>query len=504
MNEKLKGIIIGGVVLAALGGTLAVMKFTGLDTPADNSSDTAATSSHQHTDESVQLIDKTAADIKSIDVTNEFGGFTYTGASDSGKETSGIAELKGLQLKTRTVSDIGEDTAQLKANKLVESGASDLAKYGLSDGAAQAEFAVHFTDGSERDFLIGIQAPQNRYRYLREKDSNDVYMVMESLIKPFLNRKEDLVDTTLIETPEETTEENTIAFGKLTVHRTDLDYDMVFEQDDGNFEKSSTNMVSAQVMTEPIFAYLDGTRSTNVIYALYGLTAMTAEKVFPTEDDLKEYGLDEPRCVVTFVGNGYDYTLKVGKDLHEENEKGEEQTAVSAYYCTLDGVDGKDCIWKIDASALPYVTVMPNDIISTLMTWNMVTDVKEVKLSGETEDTFEITTEGEGDDAQIAAVSCNGSEIDVENFKGLYQYILTCPTKDGIWFEDPSGEPFRTIEIICHDGHTDKIELYKDTDRRAVVKLNGRTSYRIQSKWADRLTKNIEAVKTGGTVEEDY
>jgi hypothetical protein len=48
------------------------------------------------------------------------------------------------------------------------------------------------------------------------------------------------------------------------------------------------------------------------------------------------------------------------------------------------------------------------------------------------------------------------------------------------------------------------IELYKDTDRRAIVKLNGRPSYRIQSKWADRLTKNIEAVKTGGKVEEDY
>ena len=500
MNDKLKGIIIGGVVLAALGGTLAVMKFTGLDTPTESSSETASSSSK--VDESVQLIDKTAADITSIDVKNGFGGFTYTGASESGKENSGITELKGLALKTRTVSDIGEDTAQLKAYKLVESGAADLTKYGLTD--AEAEFDVHFADGSERDFLIGIEAPQNRYRYLCEKGSSDVYMVMESLIKPYLNPKEDLVDTTLIESPEQTTTDSTIEFGKLTIHRSDLDYDMVFEQDDGNFAQSSSNMVSAQVMTEPIFAYLDGTRSTNVIYALYGLTAMTAEKVFPTEADLAEYGLDEPRCTVTFTGKDYDYKLDIGNEFHEENDKGEQQTAAAAYYCTIEGVDGKDCIWKVDASALPFVTVMPNDIISTLMTWNMVTDVSEIKLSGETEDTFALTIEGEGDDAQIAGVTCNGSEVDVESFKALYQYILTCPTKDGIWFEEPTGEAFRRIEVVCADGHSDVIELYKDTDRRAIVKLNGRPSYRIQSKWADRLTKNIEAVKTGGKVEEDY
>ena len=447
-------------------------------------------------DESVQLVDVSASDIREIDVTNSYGSFTYVGESESGKSGATITELSGIELAARKVSDIGEDTAQLTAYKLAEEGASDLEKYGLTE--PESEFLVKFADGSERTFLIGIKAHQNRYRYLCEKGSSDVYMVMESTLSPFLGRKEDLINTTLLATPD-----NEPEFGTLTVSRKALDYDIVFESDDGTHEKSNSNMPSAQVMTEPIFSYLNGTTSTDVIYSLYGLTAMEAELIFPTEEQLAEYGLDDPVATVTFVGDSYDYKLTIGGEYHDLNEEGSEQTAASAYYCTFEGAEGKDCIWKIDASALPWVDLDPIDVITTLMTWNMVVDVNELKVTGETEADFKLTSTGEGDDRELSAVTCGGEEVSVDLFKSLYQYVLTCPTNQEIYFKEVSGDPYLTIEIVC-DGYSDKIELFKDTERRSIVKLNGRVSYRIQSKWADRFVKNIEAVKTGGTVEEDY
>lgn len=498
MNEKVKGIVIGAVVLAALGGTFGILKLTGADkVQTDESSSSKASTASSRVDESVQLLDCTSSDIKEIDVTNSYGSFTYVGASDSGKENASITELKGLELASRKVSDIGEDTAQLTAYKLAEKDASDLAKYGLEE--PESEFVIKFADGSERTFLIGIKAHQNRYRYLCEKDSRDVYMVMESTISAFLGRKEDLVNTTLLPTPADN-EDN---FGKLTVSRKDLDYDIVFESDDGSYERSNENMPSAQVMTEPIFSYLNGTTSTDVIYALYGLTAMEAEVIFPTEEQLAEYGLDDPAATVTFTGDGYDYKLTIGGEYHDVNEEGNEQSAASAYYCTFEGAEGKDCIWKIDATALPWVDLDPINVITTLMTWNMVVDVQELRFTGEENASFALTSAGEGDDRELSAVKCDGKDADVELFKSLYQYVLTCPTNQEIYFKDVEGEPYQTIEIDC-GSYTDKIELFKDTDRRSIVKLNGRVSYRIQSKWVDRLIKNIEAVKTGGTVEEDY
>ena len=498
MNEKLKGIIIGSVALAALGGTFAVLKLTAPETPADGGEGSSISESSEQPGETVDLIDTQLEKISTIHVKNEFGEYTFTGPSESGKEASGIAELKGLSINSSKVNDIGTDTAEFQAHRIAEKGATDLAKYGLAE--PQAEFDIVFSDGTERDFFVGSKTPEDSYYYVYEKGSTDVYTVNQTLIRNFLEPVAHFVDKTILGSQTEDTPD----FGKLSIHRKDLEYDLVFEQDKGMFAKSSSNMASAQVMTSPIFAYLDGTNSTDLLYKLYGLTAMEVVKIHPDEADLKEYGLDDPVCVVQFSGEGYDYTLNIGGDFHEENEQGQKQTAAAAYYCTFKGDDRRDCIYKVDASALPYMTVLPSDVISSLMTWNMVTDVKDVAFSGSCNDVFEITVTGEDKDAEVEKVVCGGKELDVGTFKNLYQFILTCPTKDGIWFEDPSGEPYLTISINCLDGHSDVIELYKDTERRSIVKLNGRTSYRMQSKWADRLLKNIEAVKNGGTVEQDY
>ncbi|MBR1724547.1 MAG: hypothetical protein IJ723_05970, partial [Ruminococcus sp.] len=205
------------------------------------------------------------------------------------------------------------------------------------------------------------------------------------------------------------------------------------------------------------------------------------------------------RAVVTFVGEGYDWTLNIGGEYHDENAEGAEQTAASAYFCTIAGIDGKDAIWKLDATALPWVTLTPGDVITTLMTYNNIWEVSSITLSGEDSTNFTIDHEGE----DVTAAYADGQQLDLEEFKGLYQYILTCPTSD-IWFEEPENDPYLTIEITRTDGGGDKIELCKDTERRVIVKLNGRTSYRIKTSWANMLLKNIEAVKTGGTVQQNY
>jgi hypothetical protein len=61
-----------------------------------------------------------------------------------------------------------------------------------------------------------------------------------------------------------------------------------------------------------------------------------------------------------------------------------------------------------------------------------------------------------------------------------------------------------TITQSRKDGGADVIELYKDTSRRYIVKLNGRTSFRIQSTWIDTLLKNIESLQNGGEIDDNY
>ena len=171
--------------------------------------------------------------------------------------------------------------------------------------------------------------------------------------------------------------------------------------------------------------------------------------------------MDKPRATVTYTGDGYDYKLTIGDEYHEVNDEGEEQSAVSAYYCCFTGVDGKDAIWKIDASALPWVTLEPGDIVSSMMTWNMVVDVDNIKIEGDLDTKFDLTSESpDGDDssADLTKAECDGKEVSVDTFKSFYMYVLTCPTSE-IIFDLPDGEPYQSIEINCADGTSDRIDF---------------------------------------------
>lgn len=107
------------------------------------------------------------------------------------------------------------------------------------------------------------------------------------------------------------------------------------------------------------------------------------------------------------------------------------------------------------------------------------------------------------EEAEVYWVKKNGTQdIDTELFKGLYKYLLSIPTKE-IWFEEPQGEPFLTIEIKRTDEEgDDKLEFYQDTSRRVAVVLNGEPSYRVQSRWTDTFLENMARIERGEEVQE--
>ena len=81
---------------------------------------------------------------------------------------------------------------------------------------------------------------------------------------------------------------------------------MVFESDDNELSGALSN----QVMTEPVFSYLNITNSTDTTHGMWGLTAASCEVLEPTDEDYKTYGLDDPYCEVMLKGEEYDYDLK--------------------------------------------------------------------------------------------------------------------------------------------------------------------------------------------------
>ena len=421
MNGKLKGIIACIAIVVCLGGALVALKLTDKDRP-DDSSEASSLSAESQT-EKIMLTDYETENISAVNISNKYGSFTVE-KPGSGKTAWTIEPLDGLNQSVSEETSLVEDAAKLEAKKTVEENAEDLSKYGFDD--PQGEFTVNFTDGKKKTFVIGDNLPEeNKYCYVKEKENSTVYSVLENNVKRFLKDKKDFLDKTLLASPE--TEEE--FYGTLTVKRSDLKRDMVFT-DDPNADSA---MMSAQVMISPIYSYLNGTGSTQTTHGLWGLSAESAEVIFPQAPDMKKYGLDKPTATVLYSGNGNEYKFRIGNPVYKTDSEGKETTVIGSYYCYIEGVEGVDCIWKVSADSLPWTTVVPEDIITSVMTYNDITTVDSiiVKNSGKT-----VTYELKSEDANVTSASINGKETDVDRFKSFYQYILTCPTSE-IYFRRP-------------------------------------------------------------------
>ncbi|MBR1392442.1 MAG: DUF4340 domain-containing protein [Ruminococcus sp.] len=487
MNGKIQGIIIGGVVVAALGGTLAFLELTGKDPGGTEDSSSSVVSKAADDAEAVTLISVEQKDIQKVIVDNAFGGYTLERPS-SGKSEFNIVELTGLNQSSVMKSGLVEDLASLEAYKTVEENTDDLAKYGLAE--PETKFTVEFADGSSRSFRIGDVSTKNRYRYFCEEGKSTVYMVLSSVLNNMIDRKEDYVSLSLIGSNTDST------YGRLEVERKDLDYICAFE----DIEEERA-LISSQVMVEPIFAHLNITTSSGVTHGLFGLSAAYCEKIFPSEEDWEAYGLNDPLAVVHYENETQNYTLTIGNEIHATDDNGNETDEVTAYYGYVKGVTGADCIWQFTADTVPWATFLPGDVTS-MMTSNKIFDVNEVVINANGK-TYDYTLSGSEAENSVYWVKLDGTQdITPGLFQGLYKYLLSCPTNE-IYFEEAKGDPFLTIDINRTDGLTDKLEFYQDTSRRVIVAINYKPSYKIESRWTDVFISNIDRINRGEEVQDN-
>ncbi len=511
MNSKVKGIIICAVVIVCLGVTLLVLNLT-----ANNDENSEETSSSvADSEETISLIGNIADDldnsyVKMIKVKNENDSFRIDQVKSDEWE---IEALSGIDQSNTVYSGFASIAACLSATDIIEEEASDLSKYGLSDPSV--EFTIQFTDdnNTKKTFLIGDMSPNNSDYYLCEKGDNTVYTVSSGNLSYFFYTKEDFISLTMLESPE--SDDDYPDYIKEVISDKGLDYNIVLE----NPEERVSYMSSAQVMTEPIYAYLDATNSTEITHGMWGLTASAAVKAHPGKKDFKKYGIDDPITKVALYTSDGTYTLSVGDPVYAKDSDGKDTSEVEYYYAYLDGVSGKDVVFKVSADSLPWVGVKPSDFISSLMTYNAATDLKSVTVDdGEEKTVFKLRSivdpdaEDDEDDEndedeeptmKLESVKLNGEDLDVEAWKGWYQYLLQCPTTE-VYFTEPETECYLTISINRNDGNKDVLKFFKDTNRRTIVKLNGKTSYRIESSYVKKLLSNMELAIEGQEINTDF
>lgn len=500
MNGKVQGIIVCGVMAASLAGVLVFLNATDGGKQEDSSSKISDYSEVPM--EHYVVLEKDSSEIIAIRAENEEGGFTLDKPS-SGKSSWIVEEISTINQNTSLKESLISGCGGMEASKIAEENAEDLAKYGLAEPAAS--FEVSYADGSSKTVLIGDEAPGTRYSYVKTTDSSAVYMMLTSRLSDLMGSAYRFAELKLI--PKPVNNEDWPEYGRETITRSDWEHEVVFEND----PNTAQSMLSSQVITEPIFAYLNITGSSDVTHGMWGLSAWSCVAASPDEELLEEYGINEPRCVVSLKGDGYDYTLRVGNEAFEPAEDENAAPVKLGYYCTLEGVAGCNAVYIMTDTYLPWVSFRIEDVISNLITTNYLVDLAQMSIETDGELTvYEMTTNGGSTDldengkaADLQSVKLNDKELDIGEYKSLYEFIMSCPTNE-LCFDDPEGEPELTIKQTRKDGGEDVVEMYKDTARRYIVKLNGKASYRIQSTWVDSLKSNMESLKNGGKISSNY
>ena len=478
MSSSVKYLIAGVTAVALLTGGIIAMNLT--DPSKKQAEDSEISDTLEETTEPVYT--GASDDIVSIEVKNDAGGYTFvrkTKATGEAQAVFTVDGLDGVVLDSNLVDGFAVQAKELVPNKVITEKAEDLSVYGLDKPKAEVTVTYDGDSAGKAEILVGNESPAGDL-YVKTKDKDTVYTVSSSFVKSYTYEKEYFVSKSVLEKP---ADEDMPIVKKITIERPDLEKPIILEYT-GENESGGTS--ATHVMTSPVKAYLDVSKSTDYTHGLFGLTAETVLSLSPSKEELAVAGIETPSCTVTMeTDDGKTYVLKTGMEYNgtEDYEKG-----YTGYY------EGTDVLWKFSKNSVPWVTMQPGDITSSLVFGSYIYDLKsmEVNAGGKTEK-FEFT----GNDADTYKVMLNGKDFDLERYKSFYQAVIKAPAEEICTSDEGIGELKASFKLTYNNGNPDEtIEFYAAEGNKMIIKKDGVTSFRCRASFVERsLLPNIAAVE---------
>lgn len=478
MKKNIKYIIIFCVIAVILAGLLIVLKITAPEEEPESDTEDAVQTS--------LVYDKNPHDISKLEISNEHGTYEVVRAGEGDDAVWTIVELANLPMSSANMGNLLENAASVTAQQTVVESAEDLSIYGLAEPLSTVTATFSDSGNTVKKLLIGNLTPNGNMHYAMVEGDSKVYTILNSKLNCFLENKYYVLNK-IIYTARSAADENDTTdytrINKITIKRPDIDYDFVIEYD-VRLDDDSIMIAnsSSYVVTSPVFRELNPETSATVMDGIFGLTASDFGILNPNEEDFAACGITEPAAEVLFEINGGDTVhLTIGNECFDED---------GAKLGRYVYVDGAAIIYIFDESSLPWLNVTPLDITTTMFTSNYIYDVNSIDISGGINMSFTMT--GGADDF---AVKLDGNDADADEFKNLYQFILKAPS-DELYFEETDAEPTVSISVKTNSGE-DLIEYIPSDGRKAIIRLNGKVTYKCASAYVDRLMSNLELYKNG-------
>lgn len=389
----------------------------------------------------IELIDESGASGEKLEIKNQLDEYTFIRRLEKtyyieGKQDLPVSNSKIISAMTYA----GTVTAETE----VKSGVTDWEEYGLKDPIA----TVRWTKGDKTHYFeIGDLAPSGNY-YMRFNGGDTVYTYSTDAASMFITARMDYYNTSLFQYDSET----------------DAPYITEFSigQRDGEnivvklLDLTSEDLNNAFLITAPIEHYFANEKQEEVYDLIGALTSLTIYDDDVSQENLKKYGLDNPKYTFSFTN------VAVKNVAHFGNTSDEGYVYVYA--------EGHDFVYIIDEAT---INILIHDIATYCDTMSYsrsydTIDTLTIQGGGKT---YDIDITGTAEDGNLKAY-INNKYVEYENFGTLYAHIISIDVSD-VGSKPAGVTPLVTITVNCLDGSTDVLKYYKIDEMNSFFELNG-------------------------------
>lgn len=478
MNKKIIQLL--ALVLVLAGMIVAVVLLRG--------GNEASTGEESSASDSIYITGSDPAPfVKQVQIKNETGAYTIVNGNlnaiqqaNSPAPNYTLSGAESLPVSSALLAAPINSAAALTAKSIVTQG--DFATYGLDKPRATVTVVY---ENATATILVGNDAPGGEGTYVANSGSDTVYLAQSTPVADFLKPRLDYMDKVVTGGTAQTT-----SFTKLTLSGTAYPEPIVVQATPETTMEAGGISFGTHSIVSPVSAGMDMQDGLPSLLSVFGLTAdaVVADNTDPAT--LEKYGLAEPYATaIVVVDNKADapvvdnFTLNVSQP-----------DAQGVVYLTKDGTP---LVYSLSAEAVPWLGKSLFDLMEKTAILPSIDAVASVVVDTQDKSyTFNLT--GEGD---TLAVTLDGKEVDIKNFKQLYQTLISARYEEQATGE-PTGEPVLRYTYRYRDSGkaSDIVQFYPGPSRRAFIKLGTGTLFFTQSVYVDRVLEDIVKIAMGQDV----
>lgn len=491
MSKKLKGIIACLVVIVLLAGAALALYFT-----KDEEKSLEEQASELSKD-AITIIKEDPNTVEWVKIKNVSDEYMIKQVSERLWRVPELVDFENQDYKyLESLSRVSTFVSSL----VIEEDCDDLSRYGFDNPILT--FEVKFENGKQYGITIGAESSDKDLFYAIETGKRTVYAVTRTQFQVLANTRYYYINNVLIPGFKGDSQSDIPIVTKMSVERPDLEKPIIL--DSLTEEELSTGIQQSRLkMVSPITSLISETPAQTYVYGNFGITAEEIVCAKPTEEQLKEYGLDEPTSVFEMEYDGaYKVRVITGKGILCEHDEDEDLTGhqhkIVSYYAMNEDLNQ---VFKVKASDLKWMEMQPKDIISSLVIIPNIRNVKEINANVGGEN-YKIGFGPINDDMKVQdiATTVNGKDVAITETQHIMQLIQYTAVED-INTEEIDFPPTASFEYVYRDGKKDLIEVYAFEDRTVVVSLNGNKAFKSRSGYIDKLEREFINYINGNVVD---